>query len=74
MDYGGRSDRICEPEIDCMLGFALGLSQNPRGSSKKIKKRIDGALAFPKHQKLSKNILALENYNKKCKGKQNEVF
>ena len=26
--YDGRSERICEPEIYCMLRIGLGLSQN----------------------------------------------
>ena len=34
----GRSERVFGPEIDCMLGFALGLSQIPRGSSRKFEK------------------------------------
>ena len=34
----GRSEQVFGPEIDCVLGFALGLSQIPRGSSPKFEK------------------------------------
>ena len=40
---------------DCMLGFDLGLSQNPGGTSQKYEKRIIHTQGFAKHQKFSKS-------------------
>ena len=40
---------------DCMLGFDLGLSQNPGGSFQKFEKWKIHTQGFQKHQKLSKS-------------------